>query len=188
MAQPLPMTTSACSAVPATLTLLLPPLTSFLLAPLAASFSATPLTTRGIGVWTSPPTASSLVTSSSTKTCFPLLAPPHQPISTPSSSPIRLLPPHPQCLVLRRCLHLVQPRPHRLRSFPRLPRPRRPCLRLARPRRPLRALRDSVDPACATRGPVDYSCATRDPVDLSSLRRPCARLPPSRPRHYLGAC
>jgi hypothetical protein len=108
-AQPLPVTTSVCSVVPATLTLLLPHLTSFLLAPLVASSSATPLTTRAIDVWTSPPTASSsIVTSSSTKMCFPLLAPPHPPISTPSSSPIRS-PPHPQCLVLRRCQHLVRP-------------------------------------------------------------------------------
>jgi hypothetical protein len=46
-AQPLPMTTFACSAVPATLTLPPPPLISFLLAPPVASSLATLLTTRG---------------------------------------------------------------------------------------------------------------------------------------------
>jgi hypothetical protein len=52
---------------------------------------------------------------------------------------------------------------------------------------PACATRDPVDPACATRGPVDPACATRGPVDPGSLRQPRARLPPSRPRHYLGA-
>jgi hypothetical protein len=134
-AQPLPTTTCACSAVPATLTFPLPPLTSFLLAPLAASSSATPQTTRGIGAWTSPPTASSsLVTSCSTKMCFPLQAPPHPPILTPSSSPTRF-PPHPRRPVLRRYRLLVQPRRHSSRPSPRHARPRRSCLRHARPRR-----------------------------------------------------
>jgi hypothetical protein len=129
------MTTFACSAVPATLALPLPPLINFLLAPPAAYSLATLLTTRGTGVWTSPPTASSsLVTSSSTKMCFPLLAPPHPPISTPSSSLIRF-PSHPRRLGLRRYLLLVWPRRHRARPLPRLARPRRPHLRHARPRR-----------------------------------------------------
>jgi hypothetical protein len=125
------MTTFACSAVPATLTLPLPLHISFLLAPPAVFSLATPLTTRGTGVWTSPPTASSsLVMSSSTKMCFPLLAPPHPPILTPSSSPIRFLP-HLRLPVLRRYLLLVRP----LRPLPRHTRPRRPRLRHARPRR-----------------------------------------------------
>jgi hypothetical protein len=50
------------------------------------------------------------------------------------------------------------------------------------------AMGDPVDPACATRGPVDPACATRGPVDPGSLHRPRARLPPSQPRRYLGAC
>jgi hypothetical protein len=49
------------------------------------------------------------------------------------------------------------------------------------------ATRGPVDPTCATRGPVDPTCATRGPVDPGSLRQPHARLPPPRPRHYLGA-
>jgi hypothetical protein len=53
---------------------------------------------------------------------------------------------------------------------------------------PACATRGPVDHACATRGPDDPACATRGPVDPGSLRRPCARLPPSRPRRYLGAC
>jgi hypothetical protein len=129
------MTTFACSVVPANLTLPLPPLISFLLAPPAAYSLATLLTTRGTGVWTSPPTASSLVMSSSTKMCFPLLAPPHPPISTPSSSLIRF-PSHPRRLVLRRYLLLVWPRRHRARPLPCHARPRRTRLRPARPRRP----------------------------------------------------
>src|SRR5699024_5503377 len=90
MASPPPTTNFMCSAVPAipTLTPTLP--ISYLLAPLAASSLATPRTTRGIAVLALPPTAySSPVTSFLTKTCFPLLAPPHPPISTPSLSPIR---------------------------------------------------------------------------------------------------
>jgi hypothetical protein len=91
---------------------------------------------KGIGVWTSPPTASSsLVTSSSTRMCFPLLAPPHLPISTPSSSPIRS-PPPPRCPALRRYPHPVWPRRHGSRLFPCHARPRRPHLRHARPCRP----------------------------------------------------
>jgi hypothetical protein len=60
------------------------------------------------------------------------------------------------------------------------------------------ATRGLVDHACITRGPDDHACAmhgpvapacaTRGPVDPGSLRRPRARLPPSRPRRYLGAC
>jgi hypothetical protein len=126
------MTTFACSAVPATLTLPLPLHISFLLAPPAVYSLATPLTIRGTGVWTSPPTASSsLVMSSLTKMCFPLLAPPHPPILTPSSSPIRSLP-HLRLPVLRRYLLLVRPP----RPLPRHARPRRPRLRHARSRRP----------------------------------------------------
>jgi hypothetical protein len=63
----------------------LPPLLpiSYILAPLAVSFSVTPLTTRSTTVLTSSPTSySSLVMLFSTKMCFPLLAPPHPPIST----------------------------------------------------------------------------------------------------------
>jgi hypothetical protein len=146
------MTTFACSAVPATLTLPLPLHISFLLAPPAVYSLATLLTTRGTGVWTSPPTASSsLVMSSSTKMCFPLPAPPHPPILTPSSSPIRFLP-HLWLPVLRRYLLLVRPqRPLSRHARPRRPRlhharpcrprlrhtrPRRSCLRHARPRQP----------------------------------------------------
>jgi hypothetical protein len=125
------MTTFACSAMPATLTLPLPLLISFLLAPPAVYSLATLLTTRGTGVWTSPPTASSsLVMSSSTKMCFPSLAPPHLPILTPSSSPIQFLP-HLWLPVLRRYLLLVRPR----RPLPLHARPRRPRLCHARPRR-----------------------------------------------------
>jgi hypothetical protein len=94
-----------------------------------------PLTTRGIVVLTSPHTASSsLVTSSSTKMCFLLLAPPHPPISTPSLSLIRL-PHHPRRPALRRCLHHVRPRRLRSRLFPFHTRPRRPCPRHTRSRR-----------------------------------------------------
>jgi hypothetical protein len=126
------MTTFACSVVPATLTLPLPLHISFLLAPPAVYSLATPLTIRGTGVWNSPPTvSSSLVMSSLTKMCFPLLAPPHPPTLTSSSSPIQFLP-HLRLPVLRRYLLLVRPP----QPLPRHARPRRPRLRHARPRRP----------------------------------------------------
>jgi hypothetical protein len=147
MAQPLPMTTCACSAVPATLTLLLPPLTSFLLAPLAVSSSATPLTTRGISVWTSAPTASSSLVMSSSMMCFPLQAPPHPPISTHSSSPIGFppTPDAPSCAVTcTSCGHDATARAHS------------------------RTTRSPVDPACTTRGPVDHACVMCGPDDHAS--------------------
>jgi hypothetical protein len=101
----------------------------------AAYSLATLLTTRGTGVWTSPPTASSsLVTSSLTKMCFPLLAPPNPPILTPSSSLIRFHPHHMRP-ALRHYLHLVRPRRLHSRPFLRHTRPRRPRLRHARSRR-----------------------------------------------------
>jgi hypothetical protein len=125
------------------------PLTSCLPAPLTASSLATLLTTRGIAVLTSPPIASSsLVMSSSTKMCFPLLAPHHPPISTPSLSLIRV----PRHLASHHYPHLAQlqrplmwsQRPHAYHIWLRHPhshaclrqaRPRRPHLRYARPRR-----------------------------------------------------
>jgi hypothetical protein len=67
--------------------------------------------------------SSSLITSFSTKMCFPLLAPPHPSISTPYLSPIRL-PLHPRRPALRRCLHHVRPRRLRSRLFLRDTRPR----------------------------------------------------------------
>jgi hypothetical protein len=177
------MTTFACSAVPATLTLPLPPHISFLLAPPPVYSLATPLTIRGTGVWTSPPTASSsLVMSSSTKMCFPLLAPPHPPILTPSSSPIRFLP-HLRLPVLRRYLLLVRPlRPLPRHARPRRPRlrharPRRSCLRHARPRRP-RLRRASPTPHSST-----IAAATplprRPPTRSRRRARPGSPTPPS---------
>jgi hypothetical protein len=66
------MATSACSAVPAIPTLPLLLLISCLHAPLAASSLATPLTTRGITVLTSPPIASSFPVTSFDEDVFPL--------------------------------------------------------------------------------------------------------------------
>jgi hypothetical protein len=118
-----PTTTFACSVVPAILTIPTSLLVSYLLAPLDASSLATSQTTRGIVVLTTPHTASSsLVTSSSMKMCFPLLAPPHLPILTPFLSLIRL-PLHPRRPTLRRCLHHVQPRWICSRLFPSHVRP-----------------------------------------------------------------
>jgi hypothetical protein len=77
-----------------------------------------------------------------TKMCYPLLAPSHPPITTPSLSLIRV-PILPRHLASHRCQHLTQL--HRTRAGPRRPLPchmwhRRPrshvCLRHARPRRP----------------------------------------------------
>jgi hypothetical protein len=142
-------TTFGCSVVPAIPTPPPLPLTSCLPAPLTASSLATLLTTRGIAVLTSPPIASSsLVMSSSTKMCFPLLAPHHPPISTPSLSLIRV----PRHLASHHYPHLAQlqrplmwsQRPHAYHIWLRHPhshaclrqaRPRRPHLRYARPRR-----------------------------------------------------
>jgi hypothetical protein len=137
MAQPFPTTTFVCSAVPAIPTLLpLLPI-SYLPAPLAASSSVTPLTTRGITVLTSSSTAySALITLSSIKMCFPLLAPPHTPISTLSLNPIRfplhskrpalrLCTRHAWLRRLRSCLYLHHVWPRRLCSSHALPR----CLR-----------------------------------------------------------
>jgi hypothetical protein len=90
-------------------------------------FLATLLTARGIDVLTSPPVASSLITSSSTKTCFTLLTPPHPPISTPCLSLIRV-PIPPRHLASHRC-------PHRAWLHRPSMRPRQPRLRRARPRR-----------------------------------------------------
>jgi hypothetical protein len=178
------MTTFACSAVPATLTLPLPLHISFLLAPPAVYSLATLLTTRGTGVWTSPPTASSsLVMSSSTKLCFLLLAPPHPPILTPSSSPIRFLP-HLRLPVLRRYLLLVRP----LRPLPRHARPRRHRLASPTPhsstiaattplpRRPLTQARRRARPDSPT-PPSSITAASRPHQPLSTFRR----VAPSRP-------
>jgi hypothetical protein len=98
-------------------------------------FLGYPLTTRGITVLSSHPIASSsLVTSSSTKMCFPLLAPAHPPISTPSLSLIRV-PIPPRHLASHCCSRHA--RLHRPRSpfFPHHVRPCRPRLHHARPRR-----------------------------------------------------
>jgi hypothetical protein len=139
-ARPPPTTTFVCSAVPAIPTLPLLLLISCLHAPSAASSLATLLTTRGISVLTSPPIASSsLVMSSSTKMCFPLLAPPCPPISTPSVSPIRV-PIPPRHLASHRYPHLVQRHrpclPHAAFMPPlaRLPAPRAAPLTLPAPR------------------------------------------------------
>jgi hypothetical protein len=165
------MTTFACSAVPATLTLQLPLHISFLLAPPAVYSLATLLTTRGTGVWTSPPIASSsLVMSSSTKMCFPLLAPPHPPILTPSSSPIRFLP-HLRLHVLHRYLLLVRPR----RPLPRHARPRRPRLRHARPRRPRLASPTPHSSTIAAATPLPRRPSTR----ACRRARPVSPTPPS---------
>jgi hypothetical protein len=130
-----PTTTFTCLAVHTILTLPPPLPISYLLVPPATSSLATPLTTRGIAVLTSPPTASlSPVTSSSTKMCFPLLAPLHPSISTLSLSPIRLLL-HPRRLALRHCPLHAWLRRLRARLFPCLVRSRRPRLRHAWPRR-----------------------------------------------------
>jgi hypothetical protein len=158
-----PPTTSTCSDVPAIPTIPLLLLISCLPAPPAASFLATPLTTRGIVVLTSSPTASSsLVTSSSTKMYFLLLGTPHPSISTPSLSPTRL--------------------PHYTRRSPRT---------VARATRSSdTSARTSTRATC---GPGDRACTTRGPVDLGpvdecdSLHRSRPRLPPSRERPSLGA-
>jgi hypothetical protein len=91
-----------------------------------------------------PIASSSIVTSSSTKMCFPLLAPPYPPISTPSLSLIRV-PFTPKHLALHRCPHharlhhlrvrLRRPRRPRPPFFPHHVRPRRPRLHHAWPRR-----------------------------------------------------
>jgi hypothetical protein len=132
-------TTFACSAVLATTTLspLLP--ISYLLAPLIVSSLATPLTTRGIVVLTSSPTASSsLVTLFSTKMCFPLLAPPHPPISTLFLSPIQFHL-HRSRPALLHCPHHMRLQRLRSRPYPRHAWPRHLCsclfLRHAWPRR-----------------------------------------------------
>jgi hypothetical protein len=175
--------------VPATLTLPLPLHISFLLAPPAVYSLATPLTTRGTGVWTSPPTASSsLIMSSSTKMCFPLLAPPHPPILTPSSSPIRFLP-HLRLPALRRYLLLVRPR----RPLPRHARPRRPRLRHARPRRPRPRHARPRRPRLASPTPHSSTIATATPLprrprlgpvdERGPFRRPRRRLSPPRAGH-----
>jgi hypothetical protein len=126
------------------------------------------------------------------------------------------VPPHPRRPALRRYLYLVRPQRHRSCPFLRHPvdhacvtrgpddpagttrgpvdhacATRGPVDHACATRGPVApacATRGPVDPACATRGPVDTACATRSPVDPGSLCRPRARLPPSRPRRYLGAC
>jgi hypothetical protein len=116
--------------------------------------------------------------SSTTKMCFPLLAPPHPPISTPSLSLIRVpIPPR----------HLASTVTHTSHSFTALscgpddPVPTKcgfdtptstPACATRVPVDPAYATRVPVDPACTTsdlvcamRGPVDLACATRGPVD-----------------------
>jgi hypothetical protein len=77
------MTIFECSVMPV-ITTLLPPLPiSYLLTPLIASSSVTPLTARGIDVLTSPPTTySSLVMLFSTNMCYcSMVTPPNDPPS-----------------------------------------------------------------------------------------------------------
>jgi hypothetical protein len=140
-----------------------PLLISYLLVPLVVSFLATPLTIRGIAILNSPHTTSSPVTSSSTKMCFPLLAPPHLQISTPFLSLIRL-PLHP--------------------GTPPRAVARTTCDLDASARA---SSRGPVDHASATRGPVDHASATSVPVDeRDSLRQFRPRQPPLSaplPRH-----
>jgi hypothetical protein len=126
--------------------------------------------------------------------CFPLQAPPHPPISTHSSSPIRFPPTPgatPYAVTCSSCSHDATARAH--------PRATRGTVDPARASRDhvdhACVMRGPLDPACATRGPVDHACATRGPadptyttrgpVDPGSLCQPHARLPPSQPRHYL---
>jgi hypothetical protein len=168
MAQPPPTTTFACSAVPAIPTLPPPLPISYLLAPPTASSSVTPLTTRGIAVLTSSPTAySSLVTSFSTKMCFPLLAPPHPSISTLSLSPIRFPLHLGHSLLFITCSPNASPCAvtHATRG---LDAPSR-----VSPRAP----RGHVDPSRTTRGTVNE----REP-----LCQPRSRLPPPRASHCLA--
>jgi hypothetical protein len=93
---------------------------------------------KGIAALSSHPIASSsLVTSSSTKMCFPLSAHPRPPILTPSLSPIRV-PLPPRYLASHHYPHLVSR--HRPLAWPRRPRlcharPRRHRLRLVPPQR-----------------------------------------------------
>jgi hypothetical protein len=171
--QPPPTTTFACSVVPAILTLLPPLLTSYPHAPLTASSSATPLTTRGIAVLTSPHTAlSSLVTSSLTKMCSPLLAPPTHRSRLPT---------------LVRSGHSTPGTPLCVATCTTCGLDASSCASF-------RALRGPIDHASATRGPVEHASATRGPDNSScgtrglvderdSLRRSLPRLPPPREHH-----
>jgi hypothetical protein len=118
--------------------------------------------------------------------CFPLLAPPHPSILTPYSSLILFLP-HPWRPVLRRYLLLVGHDATAHDLFRAMRGPVDPACTTRSHVDHACATRGPVDPASATRGHVDPVCATRGPVDPGSLRQPRTRLPPPRPRHYLGA-
>jgi hypothetical protein len=87
--------------------------------------------------------------------CFPLRAPPHPPILTPSSSPTRF-PPTPHALsctvTCSSCSHDASRGPVD------------PACATRGPVDPACSPRDLVDTACATRGHVDYACAMRGPV------------------------
>jgi hypothetical protein len=205
MAQPSPTTIFACLVVPAIPTLLPLLLISYLLAPLPASSSVTPLTTRGITVLTSSPTAySSLVTLFSTKMCFPLLTPPHPPISTLFLSPIRF----PLHIGRSRLLSTGSDAIARASTRTTCSPDTSPCVVTRATHdfdvyarastRTMRGLDASarvsshatcvpVDLACITRGPVDPTRAIRDSVDeCGPLRRPRPRLPPLRAGHSLS--
>jgi hypothetical protein len=136
--------------------------------------------------------------------CFPLQASPHPPISTHSSSPIWFPPTpgaSPCAITCTSCGHDATARAHSRASRDPVDHAcvtRGPDDPACATRGPVDHACGPADHACATRGPVDHACATRGlddparatrgPVDPGSLRRPRARLPPSRPRRYLDAC
>jgi hypothetical protein len=173
------MTTFACLVVPATLTLLLLPLISFLLAPPDASSLATHLTTRVLVSGPRLPPhhhlSSRHLRRGCVSPCWPL--PTYRSRLPPRvQSGLPLLPGAPPCAVTRT-----------------------PCGLAAMAHAYSRATLGPVDHTCATRGLVDHACASRGPADPSrtmrgpvdahgSLRRPRTRLPPPPLRHYLGTC
>jgi hypothetical protein len=175
---------------------------SYLLAPFAASSLVTPLIIRVIAVLTSSPTASSsLVTLFPTKMCFPLLAPPHPPMSTHSLSSIRFpsTPGAPPCAVVHATHGFAASARASTRATCGLNTFARTSTRATRgldasshATRGLVdlacAMRNTVDPAYATLGHVDPSHVMRGPVDeRGSLHRPHPRLPSLRAGQSLGS-
>jgi hypothetical protein len=188
MAQPPPTTTFACSVVPAIPTLLPPLPISYLLTPLAASSSVTPLITRVINVLSSSTTTySSLVMLFSMKMCFPLLAHPHPPISTLSLSLIRF-PLYLRLPTLCRCLRHMRLQCLCSGLYPRHAWPHQPRMRHVRPRRPLpchvqlsRPLPCHVRP-CRRAWPASPTL----PTSTTAADEPLPRLPtPRRPTPLL---
>jgi hypothetical protein len=165
------MTTCACSAVPATLTFPLPPLTSFLLAPLTASSSATPLTTRGYRCLDL--TFHHIIISRHVvfdEDVFPLAGstPPTDLDSLLESDPVPPTPGAPSCAVTCSSYsHDATAHAH----FRAMRGAVDPACTTRDHVAHACAMRGPVDPACATRGPVDPACATRDPVDHACAMR-----------------